>query len=232
MYGRHDPVQRSKWLRVVTLQCDMILFLPLKICQCPTVPGDFKGTSSYALLPFYTPKAAQGILKGNGVIDKYDTTRPPNGYDIVSVQTQEGCKKVFEDRDAFVVMYQAAIRNCTDGHDFMIGWDEQKKHDQRSEILHRVFFEDGFEKNINEFFTTNVRDLIKKNSLKGAKGRMSIDIVRDVTNITPILWLAERFALPLKTEKQPRGLLSIHEAFLAYLVLCELIFFTNIVSVN
>lgn len=196
--------------------------LPKLIFQA--LPGDFKGTSSYALLPFYTPKAAQGILKGNGVLDKYDTTRPPNGYDIVSVQTQEGCKKVFEDRDAFIVMYQAAIRNCTAGHDFMIGWDEKKKHDERSKILHQVFFEEGFEKNITEFFTTNVRDLIKKNSLKGAKGRMSIDIVRDVTNITPILWLAERFALPLKTEKQPRGLLSIHEAFLAYLVLCKSIF--------
>jgi hypothetical protein len=155
------------------------------------------------------------------VLDKYDLRRPPSDYDIISVQTQEGCKKVFEDRESFVVMYQAAIRNCTAGHDFMIGWDEQKKHDERSKILHKVFFEEGFEKNINEFFTTNVRNLIKKNSLKGAKGRMSIDIVRDVTNITPILWLAERFALPLKTQEHPKGLLSIHEAFLAYLVLCK-----------
>ncbi|EMD61935.1 hypothetical protein COCSADRAFT_38736 [Bipolaris sorokiniana ND90Pr] len=191
--------------------------LPKLIFQA--LPGGFKGTSSYALLPFYTPKAAQGILKGNGVLDKYDTSRPPSGYDIVSVQTQEGCKKVFEDRESFVVMYQAAIRNCTAGHDFMIGWDEAKKHDERSNILHKVFFEEGFEKNINDFFTTNVRNLIKKNSLKGPKGRMSIDIVRDVTNITPILWLAERFALPLKSPEQPRGLLSVHEAFMAYLVL-------------
>ncbi|KAI4619430.1 uncharacterized protein J4E87_007319 [Alternaria ethzedia] len=183
------------------------------------LPGGFKGTSSYALLPFYTPKAAKEILQGNGVLEKYDLRRPPSDYDIISVQTQEGCKKIFEDRESFVVMYQAAIRNCTAGHDFMIGWDEQKKHDERSNILHKVFFEEGFEKNINEFFTTNVRNLIKKNSLKGAKGRMSIDIVRDVTNITPILWLAERFALPLKTQEQPRGLLSVHEAFLAYLVL-------------
>ncbi|CAG5174955.1 uncharacterized protein ALTATR162_LOCUS7909 [Alternaria atra] len=162
------------------------------------LPGGFRGTSSYALLPFYTPKAAKEILTGNKMVEQYDLSRPPSDYDIISVQTQEGCKKVFEDRENFVVMYQAAIRNCTAGHDFMIGWDQQKKHDERSNILHKVFFEEGFEKNINEFFTTNVRKLIKQNSLKGAKGRMSIDIVRD---------------------EQPRGLLSIHEAFLAYLVL-------------
>jgi cytochrome P450 len=183
------------------------------------LPGGFTGTSPYVLLPFYTPEAAHGILKGNKVLEKYDLKRPPNDYNIVSVQTQEGCKKVFEDRESFVVMYQAAIRNCTAGHDFMIGWDDQRKHDERSNILHKVFFEEGFEKNINEFFTTNVRNLIEKNSLKGAKGRMSIDIVRDVTNITPIMWLAERFALPLKTQEQPRGLLSLYEAFTAYLVL-------------
>lgn len=183
------------------------------------LPGGFTGTSPYALLPFYTPEAAKGILAGNKVLEKYKLERPPNDYDIISIQTQEGCKKVFEDRESFVVMYQAAIRQCTAGHDFLIGWDEQKKHDERSNILHKIFFEEGFEKNITEFFTTNVRNLIKKNSLKGAKGRMSIDIVRDVTNITPILWLAERFALPLKTQERPRGLLSIHEAFVAYLVL-------------
>ncbi|KAL5117193.1 hypothetical protein ACEQ8H_004881 [Pleosporales sp. CAS-2024a] len=195
------------------------------------LPGGFTGTSPYVLLPFYTPEAAKGILKGNKVLDKYDLRRPPNDFDIVSVQTQAGCKTVFADRDSFVVMYQAAIRNCTAGHDFMIGWDDAKRHDERSNILHKVFFEEDFEKNTNDFFSTTVRNLIKKNSLKGAKGRMSIDVVRDVTNIAPILWLADRFALPLKTKEQPRGILSVYEAFTAYLVLFMYQSF-NIMPVN
>ena len=116
-------------------------------------------------------------------------------------------------------MYQAAICNCTAGHDFMIGWGEAKKHFDRSNILHKIFFEEGFEKNITDFFGANVRKQILKNSIKGPKGRRSIDVVRDVTNIVPILWLADRFALPLKTQEQPRGLMSLHEAFAAYLVL-------------
>jgi hypothetical protein len=183
------------------------------------LPGAFTGTSSYALLPFYTPDATRGILTGNKVVAKYDTERPPNDLGIVSVQTQEGCKNVFEDRDNFVVMYQKAIRDCTAGHDFMIGWDSAPKHDERSKILHKVFFEEGFEKNVTEFFRTNVKKLIEKNSLSFTKGRKSIDIVKGVTNITPILWLAERFAIPLKTQESPRGLLTIYEVFTAYLVL-------------
>ena len=86
------------------------------------LPAEFTGTSAYALLPFYTPEAAREILKGNGVLDQYDLRRPTgNATTIVGIKTLKGCKEVFEDRDNFVVMYQAAIRNCTAGHDFMIG---------------------------------------------------------------------------------------------------------------
>ena len=183
------------------------------------LPGAFTGTSPYVLLPFYTPSAVKGILKGNKALEKYDLARPPSNRDIISIQTQAGCKAAFEDRDTLKVMYQSAIRNCANGHEFMIGWDDEKRHNTRSNILHRAFFEQGFEKNVTEFFGSNVRKLIQKNSLSFSKGRKTINIVRDVTNITPILWLADRFAIPLKTQEQPKGLLSIYEAFTAYLVL-------------
>ncbi|KAL3426796.1 linoleate diol synthase [Phlyctema vagabunda] len=183
------------------------------------LPGAWTGTSSYALLPFYTPHAAKDILKQNKVVQQYDLERPASDLDVVGIHTHDGCRKVFEDRETFRVMYQTAIRNCTDGHDFLIGWDDVKRHDARSTILHKVFFEDGFEANVTQFFQKNVANLIKEHSLKYANHRRSIDIVRDVTNVTPILWLAERFAIPLKTKEHPRGLISIPEAFGIYLVL-------------
>lgn len=183
------------------------------------LPAAWTGTSSYALLPFYTPEAVKGILKGNKVIKQYDLERPPNDMEIVGIYTQEGCKAAFEDRENFRVMYQKAIRQCTDNHDFMLGWDDAKRHDERSKILHKVFFEDNFEAKVTEYFSTNVAKLIKASSLKYCDNRRSVDIVRDVTNVTPILWLAERFAIPLKTEKHPGGLLSIPECFSIYLIL-------------
>lgn len=192
--------------------------LPTLLFQ--VLPGEFTGTSTYALLPFYTPEAARGILEGNGVIKQYDTRRPrTNQTKIVGIHTQEGCKTVFEDRDNFRVMYQAAIRNCTDGHDFMLGWDQQARHDKRSRFLHEALFEEDFEVHVGEFFTRHVRDLIEKNSLSYADGRMSLDVVRNITNVTPILWLAERFAIPLKTLEHPRGLITRAELFDLYLVL-------------
>ncbi|KPI39432.1 Psi-producing oxygenase A [Cyphellophora attinorum] len=184
------------------------------------LPGEFTGTSLYALLPFYTPAAAQGIVQGNGALDKYDTERPAtNATKIIGIHTHDGCKQVFSDRDTFRVMYQAAIRNCTDNHDFMIGWDNAHRHDERSAILHKVFFEQDFEANVSSFFRSTVRSLIETSSLAYAGSRRSINIVRDVCNVTPILWLAERFAIPLKTSKNPRGLITRAELFDLYLVL-------------
>jgi cytochrome P450 len=183
------------------------------------LPGAWTGTSIYVLLPFYTPKAVKGILKQNKVIEQYDLERPPSDMEVIGIHTHEGCKSVFQDRENFRVMYQKAIRNCTDGHDFLIGWDDAKRHDARSNILHKVFFEENFESKVSQFFKTNVAKLIKDHSLKYSGTRRSIDIVRDVTNVTPILWLAERFAIPVKTIEQPHGLLSIPEVFTIYLVL-------------
>jgi hypothetical protein len=184
------------------------------------LPGAWTGTSTYVLLPFYTPTAAKGILKQNKVLDLYDLERPASDMEIIGIHTHVGCKQVFEDRENFRVMYQKAIRDCTDGHDFMIGWDDRARHDPRSSILHKVFFEDGFEANVIKFFRTNVSKLISEHSLEYSNStRRSIDIVRDVTNVVPILWLAQRFAIPLKTPQTPHGLISIPDLFLAYLVL-------------
>lgn len=195
------------------------------------LPGAWTGTSSYALLPFYTPKAVREILTNNKVVDKYDLERPPSGGTIVGIHTQEGCKRVFEDRDSFRVMYQKAIRNCTAGHDFMIGWDDAKKHDDRSKLLKEIFFEENFESKVAHFFSRNVSRLIKQSSLKYPGTKRSIDIVRDVTNVTPILWLAERFAIPLKTKEQPHGIISIPQLFEIYLVLFMYQSF-NIIPIN
>ena len=67
------------------------------------LPGSWTGTSSYALLPFYTPKAITQILKDNKTLELYDTKRPNSDNAIVSVQTQAACKKVWEDRETFRV---------------------------------------------------------------------------------------------------------------------------------
>ena len=156
------------------------------------LPTAFSGTSSYALLQFYTPKAAKGILKDNGVLEQYDTKRDPSDLTLAAVHTQEGCKKIFEDRETFRMM------------------NGQKGP---SPTLQKIFLEDGYEAKVTKFFGTDAAKLIKDRSLKYPGTRRSIDIVRDVTNATPVRFIAERLAIPIKTMEQPRGVFSIPQVF-------------------
>lgn len=102
---------------------------------------------------------------------------------------------------------------------FMIGWDERKRHDERSTIPHKAFFEEDFETNVTQYFRSYISKLIAQSSLRYPDSRRSIDIVRDVTNVVPMLWLAQRFAIPLKPTEQPRGLITRSQLFDIYLVM-------------
>lgn len=195
------------------------------------LPGEFTGTSPYALLPFYTPEAVKGILKGNKVIEKYDLKRPPSDAVIVGIHTQEGCKKAFADRDNFRTIYDPMIRSINDGTGFIVGWDDKKQHDERTAILHKVFYEENFDKNITSFFREHVVKAIKSSSLKYPDSRRSIDIVRDVTNVVPVQYLAHRFAIPLKTHEHPRGLISLSQLFAITMVTFQYQSF-NILPIN
>lgn len=104
------------------------------------LPGAFTGTSSYALLPFYTPEATQSILKGNDVLHLYELSRPRSDANIYNIQTYQGCKNALEDHTNFRTMYQTATHNVTNGNEFMMGWDDPSRHDPRAKSLHKIFF--------------------------------------------------------------------------------------------
>lgn len=113
------------------------------------------------------------------------------------MHTQAACKIVFQDRANFRPVFQTP----------------------KTDVLHKVFYEQNFEANITRFFQENTARLIKTSSLKYAGSKRSLDVVRDVTNVTPIMWLAQRFAIPLKTVELPKGLLSLPQLFDMFIVL-------------
>lgn len=153
------------------------------------LPFSFTGNSPYALLPFYTPKAVKGILQGNKVIGEYDLHRPAKDVSPAVVYTEQGCRSVLSDRDNFRMLHA------------------------EPKILQEIFFEDHFESHVFQYFSQHTAEQLRSCSLKYAGPRRAIDIVRDVANIVPVTWLADRYALPLKTVKTPRGLFSIPELF-------------------
>lgn len=186
------------------------------------LPTAFTGTSSYALMPFYTPKAVAGMLKANKVIDKYDLQRPRSDGAPVAVHTQEGCKHVLGDTESFRVVNASAVRPCatnSNKRDSVMKLDGPKIHEDRLDTLQHIFLESGFEANVTKFFRAKAAQLISQCSLKYHTARRSIDIVRDVANVVPVMWLAERSAIPIKSPTTPHGLLAIPELLDIYQVI-------------
>ncbi|KAN0062754.1 hypothetical protein ACQY0O_004949 [Thecaphora frezii] len=176
------------------------------------LPGAWKGTSSYALLPFYTPKAVQTILADNGVAHLYTTDRMVDDFRIKGIYSYEGCRKAFEDRDRLETVYHDPSGALDPRSHFLLCSDDAELHDQRAQVLQAAFFSDRFEADVSAYFGTKVPELIHASSLAfRASKRRQIDIVRDVCNVAPILWLAKRFGIPLKTAEHPRGLISVPE---------------------
>jgi hypothetical protein len=171
------------------------------------LPTNFTGTSAYALLPFYTPEAVSEILKGNKVVNKYDLKRPAQESNPAIVYTFDACKKILFDRDNF--------RTLT----------------SEPRTVAPLFFDEGFEDSVRKFIAAETAKSIDECSLKYGGSRRALDVVRDITNIVPITWLARRLALPLKTVKSPRGLLTQPELFEAYTAIFEYQSF-NILPVN
>lgn len=92
---------------------------------------------------------------------------------------------------------------------FLIGFDEPSLHDPPRMILAKVFYPPGSAEATTKFFTTRIESLLEKKSLAYSNSKVrQIDIVRDVCNIVPIEWIADRFGLPIKTIKNPHGLVS------------------------
>ncbi|PWN41654.1 linoleate diol synthase [Ceraceosorus guamensis] len=177
-----------------------------------TLPSQWQRYSSYALLPFYTPKAVRHILKENKKLDKYDTSRPPKQLKMHGAHSYAAAKGIFLDRERFRVPYDENIVHLT-GARFMIGHDDASGHDPKSLRMKNAFFGyPDFAKKAEQYHLEHAKAIIKDHSLSYHNGqRHVVDVVRDVCNVVPIRWAAQKYAIPLKTKENPHGLMSTFE---------------------
>lgn len=183
------------------------------------------GYSTYGLLPFYTPSAVRQILSDNKKLKQYDTTRPPSALPLHGLHSWQACKAAFDDRDTYRVFYLPNLEILTERAGFFLGYDDHTRHDAPKEIMHKAFFEPNFEQNVRVYYRDWTRKRIKQSSLEyNRTGRTQLNVVRDVFNVVPIHWIADRYGIPLKTHETPHGLLSpfeLHGALVAMFIYCS-----------
>ncbi|KAK4699535.1 hypothetical protein P7C70_g6725, partial [Phenoliferia sp. Uapishka_3] len=177
-------------------------------------PFSYKFNSTYALLPFYTPPVAKKIFKDLKLDNQYEFTEQDKATPLLSLQSYKACEKAFNDRDKFATLYNDSIKQITGGRGFFIGFDAAAQHDPMEIYMRKAFYGLGneFESKVHRYVSKCVEYQVKRRSLPyhGSKTRQ-LDIVRDVTNIVAIKWIAQRFALPIKTARTPQGLFTIDQ---------------------
>lgn len=80
-----------------------------------------------------------------------------------------------------------------------------------SSVLHEAFFEPGFERNVRQWYRKMTISHIESATLEYGDGRKQVNVTRDVFNKVPIIWLADRYAIPLKTADHSHGLLTVFQ---------------------
>ncbi|KAI5479247.1 hypothetical protein MNV49_003941 [Pseudohyphozyma bogoriensis] len=178
------------------------------------LPFEFEYNSTYALFPFYTQEAITNILTDLKVFDQYSVSREQaRGGHVKSIKTFQACRNIFNDPSKFKVFYNEAILQITENQGFMIGYDDEN-HNKLKDPFVTAFNPATFSGDIQTYFTTHIQAAVKKSAVpmpNSPTNTCLLDVARDVANVVAVEWVASRFGIPVKTEQNPRGLMTIAE---------------------
>lgn len=83
------------------------------------------------------------------------------------------------------------------------------------------FYPSGYEHQTRNFFFHATADQIRLKSIGfSASTTRLVNVVRDVGNMVPTLYIANKLAIPLKTPEQPLGLMTSAELYTSKSVCC------------
>ncbi|BGP41764.1 hypothetical protein JCM10449v2_005755 [Rhodotorula kratochvilovae] len=179
------------------------------------LPHNYTANSAYALFPFSTPATVKNILTKNGVVAKYDLRPPTTLPPVHGVFTYKACMDVLADPKTFGIVYSAAIKACSNEYGYMLTEDAVDTHGRDRALQSNALFVDGWKDKLARFYETKTKELIDECSWTYDGGKTkTLDVVRDVTNLTAVYWVSYQFGMPLKTTHTPHGLFTPQELYL------------------
>ncbi|GAA5869954.1 hypothetical protein JCM8547_008113 [Rhodosporidiobolus lusitaniae] len=182
------------------------------------LPASYTYNSVYALFPFSTPATMKEILTKNGVVDQYDLT-PPGTIPtppIHGLTTYAAAMEVLLDPKRFSGhgFYDAAIKACSNEYGYFIA-QEGEQHRLNRKLQSDALFPEGWQQKLASFYREKTEELVKARSWSPDGGKtMTLDVVRDVTNLTAVYWCSHQFGIPLKEPNTPHGLFTPQELYL------------------
>ncbi|KAK6088565.1 fatty acid oxygenase [Seiridium cupressi] len=204
-------------------------------------PNHFAYNSVYAHFPFVVPKENRIILESLGTAQQYSWAKPERKLDPVVIKSHKAVSQVLgNNRDYYVpwgepISYLVSPPGKTFAKDFCLSGDASPNQQSRSHVAECLYQPKEWESEIKKFFKLTSTNLLKKASQKlppspsdpERKG-FEVDIIRDVIIPLNTRFVAEFFALPIKTtETSPHGIYTEQELYGLLTAMFTAVFFDS-----
>jgi linoleate 8R-lipoxygenase/9,12-octadecadienoate 8-hydroperoxide 8R-isomerase len=192
-------------------------------------PNHFRPDSVYAHFPLVIPSENENILTHLGISGNYSWDKPGRIPSLIMVESYAACKSILENQEDFKVTWGKAVEFLmhNDGHpfgrDFMLSGDDPQNAASRK-MMQTALYRENWEAEVKKFYEHITLKLLHEKAYKIA-GVNQVDVVRDIANLAQIHFCASVFALPLKTEENPRGVYSELELYMVMALVFTCIFF-------
>ncbi|KKA30858.1 hypothetical protein TD95_000745, partial [Thielaviopsis punctulata] len=192
-------------------------------------PQHFKQNSVYAHYPMVVPSENAKILASLNREQLFDFARPAFIPPRVQVDTYGGAQAVLENPDMFRVTWGEGLSFLmgTGGSRFMLAGDSPFHASQRV-CMGRLLYRDGWLADIKAFYAQTAAALLDAKSFvlhTNTGPHRFVDVVRDFGNAVHTRFAARMFALPIKTERNPRGIFAEQELYRILAAIFTTIFF-------
>ncbi|KAK9778646.1 hypothetical protein SCAR479_04668 [Seiridium cardinale] len=204
-------------------------------------PNHFAYNSVYAHFPFVVPKENKIILESLGTAQQYSWARPERKLDPVVIKSHKAVSQILgNNRDYYVpwgepISYLVSPPGKTFAKDFCLSGDASPNQQSRSHVAKCLYQPKEWESEIKKFFKLTSTNLLEKARQKlppspsdpERKG-FEVDIVRDVIIPLNTRFVAEFFALPIKTtETSPHGIYTEQELYGLLTAMFTAVFFDS-----
>ncbi|CAI4215599.1 unnamed protein product [Parascedosporium putredinis] len=189
-------------------------------------PNHFKPNSVYAHYPMVTPKENLNILTSLRRADRFDWERPRRQGERVVVGSHAAAKYVLANPGK----YRPA--SCDEGLAAVLGKDGARfkvsaigggGSEPQQQCLGTKLRTVGWQADVKAFYAEASERILARKSYRMG-GTTQVDLVRDVGNLLPVHFASRVFALPLKSEENPRGVFAEQELYRALAVIYARIF--------
>ncbi|KAI1853021.1 hypothetical protein JX265_012777 [Neoarthrinium moseri] len=204
-------------------------------------PNHFAYNSIYAHFPFVVPKENKVVHEKLNTAEKYSWARPQRKLDPVVIKSHKAVSTVLRNNQDFYVPWGEAISYLVSppgkifAKDFCLAGDGQANRQSRVHVDQCLYQPKQWEDEIKHFFKVTVANLLKKaaqtlppSPADPGISTQEVDIVRDVIIPLNTRFVAEFFALPIKTtETSPHGIYTETELYGLLTAMFTAVFFDS-----